>query len=63
MHTMHTGNLQPSSDVVGSVYKCTLEAFVLQQLEQKQTAMQFHQLHVICMFSRVKQKLKIHYRP
>ena len=34
---MHTGNLQPCTDVVGSVCKCTLEAFMLQQLEQKHT--------------------------
>ena len=35
---MHTGNLQPCTDVVGSVCKCTRETFVLQQLEQKHTA-------------------------
>ena len=56
---MHTGNLQPCTDVVGSVCKCTLEAFVFQQLEPKNTQqhvslselltsliVQFHQLHV-----------------
>lgn len=31
---MHTGNLQPCTQC-SSVRKCTLEAFVLQQLEQK----------------------------
>ena len=37
-YTMHTGNLQPCTDLVGSVCKCTLETFVPQQLEQKHTA-------------------------